>query len=111
MKLYLFGPMQGILHSNREVFTVARENLRDMGHDVFCPSEFSHKFNVTDIRECMKVDLAWIIKDAEGLVGLEGWRKSKGALVEVHLAWLLGLPVYEYEFFSRRILREVRSLG
>lgn len=108
-KIYLFGPMAGIISNNEPAFKEARETMRDMGHEVFCPSEFTRTHNMTDLRECMRWDLAFILKEAEILVGLSGWRASGGSLVEVHLAWRLDIPVYEYEFFSRRILRQVKN--
>lgn len=115
MELYLFGPMQGITDANRPAFKEARETLRAMGHNVFCPAEFTDTVKAEDrrtwsLRELMEVDLRFICRQAEGLVGLEGWNVSKGSLAEVHLAWAIGLPVYEYELFSRRIIREVKGV-
>lgn len=107
--IYLFGPMAGIPKNNAPAFKEAREKLRAMGHDVFCPVEFSENTGIVDIRQAMSYDLAYIIKEAQLLVGLEGWRASGGSLVEVHLAWRLKIPVYEYELFSRRVLREVKN--
>ncbi len=110
MKIYLAGPMRGIRNENKEAFAEARAALRDMTHEVFCPSEFSMKNDIHDIREALRYDLAYILREAEGIVCLPGWPASKGSLAEVHLAWAIGLPVYEYEFFVRRILREVKSV-
>src|SRR5260370_41571283 len=98
-KIYLFGPMAGIQQKNAPAFKDAREKLRDMGHDVFCPSEFSERNGIAgitgnDLREAMRWDLAYILKEAQILVGLPGWKASRGSLVEVHLAWLLDIPVY-----------------
>lgn len=108
-KIYLFGPMELIPQKNEPAFREARTKLRDMGHEVFCPSEFTLTQGIKDLRTALKYDLAWIISEAELLVGLEGWRNSGGSLIEVHLAWRLDIPVYEYEFFSRRILRQVKN--
>ena len=110
MKIYLAGPMRGIKNENKESFAEARVALRDMKHEVFCPSEFSERNNIHEIKECMRFDLAYILKEAEGIVCLPGWPASKGCLAEIHLAWAIGLPVYEYEFFVRRILREVKNV-
>lgn len=119
MKLYLFGPMRGYPDGNGPAFKEAREKLRDMGHEVFCPYEFCVSLGArpkkTDrdplrLRQLLCQDLSWICNHAEGLVGLEGWHNSKGSLAEVHLAWAIGIPVYEYNFFSRRVIREVKSV-
>ena len=109
MKIYLFGPISGN-KNHREIFAEARTALRDMGHEVFCPVEFGVANEIKGLREAMRFDLAYILKEAEGLVGLPGWPASKGSLAKIHLAWAIGLPVYEYEFFARRILREVKSV-
>lgn len=114
MKLYLFGPMRGYPNANAPAFKEAREKLRDMKHEVFCPSEFTDRLRSeggnTALREVFKWDMAYILGEAEGLVGLPGWSMSKGSLAEVHLAWAIGLPVYEYEQFSRRVIREIKSV-
>lgn len=119
VKLYLFGPMRGYPDGNGPAFKEAREALRDMKHEVFCPWEFSASMgwpptrrerNPDRLRHLMMRDFEWIVTNAEGLVGLEGWPKSKGSLAEVHLAWAIGLPVYEYELFVRRIIREVKNV-
>jgi hypothetical protein len=114
MRLYLFGPMRGYPAANRPAFKVARETMRAMGHEVFCPSELTESYKEAKIAysmiEMMRLDLNWICNYAEGLVGLEGWNVSKGSLVEVHLAWFKEIPVYEYEQFSRRILKEIKGV-
>lgn len=114
MRLYLFGPMRGYPAANRPAFKEARTTLRAMGHEVFCPSELTESYEEAGISysmiEMMRLDLNWICNNAEGLVGLPGWPKSKGSLVEVHLAWFKEIPVYEYEQFSRRILKEIKSV-
>lgn len=114
MRLYLFGPMRGYKDENREAFTEAREKLRDMKHEVFDPWEMTETLmeakQPVGLRELLRIDLNWICSYAEGLVGLPGWSTSKGSLAEVHLAWAIGLPVYEYEMFSRRVIREIKAV-
>lgn len=106
--------MRGIIDENRPAFKEAREKLRDMKHNVFCPSEFTDTRKElklsTDLRGMMYCDVAWICNEAEGVVCLPGWASSKGAMAEVHLAWAIGIPVYEYELFHRRIIREVKGV-
>jgi hypothetical protein len=106
--------MRGYPAANRPAFKVARETLQDMGHNVFCPSQLTESMREaglsTDLREMLRIDLTWICNYAEGLVGLPGWGSSKGSLAEVHLAWAINIPVYEYEQFSRRILKEIKSV-
>jgi nucleoside 2-deoxyribosyltransferase len=114
MRLYLAGPMRGIKGNNREAFNEARNTLRDMKHEVFCPSEMTdtlvfQKGN-TSLRNVMMLDLDWICRYAEGMVMLPGWNISKGALAEIHLAWAIGIPAYNYTLFSRRVIREIKNV-
>jgi hypothetical protein len=53
VKLYLFGPMRSIKNENREAFKEARETLRAMGHEVFCPSEFTQDTQIKNLRKAM----------------------------------------------------------
>lgn len=113
MKLYLAGPMRNIKDNNRESFRQAREKLRDMSHEVFCPSELTdtlteRQAHPPTLRDMMRIDFVWICDYAEGMVMLPGWPSSKGSLAEIHLAWAIGIPAYNYDQFSRRILREVK---
>lgn len=114
MRLYLFGPMRGYKNANAEAFREAREKLRDMRHEVFCPSELTESMRElkvqSTLRQQLGIDLNWICNQAEGLVGLPGWSTSKGSLAEVHVAWAIGIPVYEFELFSRRIIREIKGV-
>jgi nucleoside 2-deoxyribosyltransferase len=115
MKLYLAGPMRGVTNGNAEAFKDARNRLRDMRHEIFCPSEFTDRLREagesTDIRKTLAYDFAYILHEAEGIVMLPGWRGSKGTLAELHIAWAIGIPAYEYEFFVRRVIREVKNVA
>jgi nucleoside 2-deoxyribosyltransferase len=112
MRLYLFGPMRGFPAANEMAFRQAREKLRDMKHEVFCPWEMTEQRKreklSTALREVMRIDIDWICTYADGIVGLRGWQHSKGSLAEVHVAWAIGIPVYEYDSFSRRVIKEIK---
>lgn len=115
MKYYLAGPMRGIPEFNFPAFKAAATNLRIMGHEVFNPAEADEKRHGTNIgagnltgsedeaakvhgfnlREALGEDLAWICKEADGIVLLPGWRNSKGATAEHATAIALGLEVVE----------------
>lgn len=115
MRLYLAGPMTGYPEFNFPAFLSAAEMLRGEGHDVFCPAEHDLKegFDPTglagepwemhelgySLRQALGADLAWITSQAEGLVVLNGWSRSKGAVAEVATAQALSLPVWEFGQF------------
>lgn len=93
MRVYLAGPMSGKPNFNYPAFHAGASYLHSYGYDVMNPAE---SFD-------MRVDLpyAWYLREAirlvtisEELYLLDGWHMSKGALVELHIALALGLPVY-----------------
>lgn len=113
-KIYLAGPMTGQPYFNFPAFFEAAKVLRDMGHEVFSPAEHdqerggdfwkncptgSHEELVAtntpqiNYKDCMRIDVNWIIDHAEAIALLPGWEKSKGARAEKALAECLGLEV------------------
>lgn len=101
MNIYLAGPMRGYPEFNFPAFHAAAKELRSRGHFVFNPAETDHKDSALllqgktlPLREYMKTDLRWIMEHAEAVVVLEGWEKSEGASLEVHVAKTLGIPVW-----------------
>lgn len=95
MRLYLAGPIRGIPDSNHAEFHSAAHTLRKMGHEVFNPVEWEDRDpeGTIDLRACFLRDTAWICVEAEGVVLLPGWGKSKGAKAEKALAEAIGLRV------------------
>jgi hypothetical protein len=116
MKLYLAGPMRGIPLFNFPAFHYAAADLRALGHEVFNPAEHDNEKHGTDIsagnltgdetkaaaehgfnlREALHADLTYICQEAEGIVMLPGWEKSKGATAERAVAIALGLKVIDW---------------
>lgn len=113
-KVYLAGQMSGVPFFNFPAFKEAAKKLRDRGYIVFSPAEKDIEragefqlncpngsaeelvaCNVPQItyRECMKLDLNYIMDQAEVIALLPGWEKSPGACVEKGLADLLKLEV------------------
>lgn len=112
MKVYLAGPMRGYPNFNREVFTAAAQYLRDIGHEVYSPSEMSEKLFGQAVRDnadgdegrmradaetigrtVFHLDLTYICLNAEAVALLPGWEKSKGATAERATAIALGLKL------------------
>ena len=108
MRLYLAGPMRGIIYNNFPAFDREATVLRSFGHEVFNPAERDRaeygvdieiwneeqaKANGFSIRDALKADLSWICDNAEGIAMLPGWEKSTGATTEWALAIALGLEI------------------
>lgn len=99
MKLYLAGPMSGIKDFNFPAFHAAATVLRGLGHSVWSPAERDEAegFNPTTdkaqpLRHYMRFDLPAVL-DCDAVAVLPGWRKSKGAQLEVHVATQCSIPV------------------
>jgi Domain of unknown function (DUF4406) len=110
MKVYIAGPMRGIKDFNFPAFDAAAAELRALGHEVFNPTERDRAVHGDDVnnsptgdlsdvpqfnlRDALGDDLAWICREADAVVALDGWENSKGATAEVATARALGLGVY-----------------
>lgn len=93
MRLYLAGPMTGIENSNYPLFYRVAGALRGVGFTVTNPAE-----NVLPQGEgavwtdYMRKSVVQVVH-VDGLAVLPGWKKSRGARLEVHVAKELGVPV------------------
>lgn len=102
MKLYLAGPMRGIVDHNFPTFDAAAERLRALGHEVVNPADLSRDSGIEyasdgtctieQFRELLTVDLAWLV-DCDGIALLPGWQKSQGARFELLFALMVGMQV------------------
>jgi hypothetical protein len=111
IRIYLCGPMRGFFLFNFPAFDKAATALRELGHEVFSPADHDRENgfdeslgleeNSYTLRDALEADLCWIIREAEAVVCLDGWEKSRGAMAEVHTAFCIGIPVYELGNFPR----------
>ena len=83
MKIYLSGPMTGLADFNFPAFNAEATRLRALGHEVVNPAELNPDSDAP-WHECMRRDLAAL---------LEGWQKSSGAHLEMHVAHRVGMPI------------------
>ena len=111
-KVYLAGPMSNVPYFNFPTFHEGAKRLREKGYEVFSPAECdqdrggdfwkncptgSHeelaKTNTPQInyKDCMRIDLNWILDNADAIALLPGWHNSKGAKAEKALADCLNL--------------------
>jgi nucleoside 2-deoxyribosyltransferase len=103
MKIYVAGPMSGYDDFNFPAFDAASAKLRAEGHEVFSPADEDRRIygsmeNIkakANYRDCLRVDLNWILDHAEAIALLPGWEYSKGANAERALAIALGIEIME----------------
>ena len=96
MRIYLAGPMRGYLEYNFPEFIRVAQEIRDKGHDVFNPAEreLQDGFNpetdtVKELAYYMQMDLPEVCK-SDAVAVLKGWDKSRGAVLEVLVAFGIG---------------------
>ena len=91
MKIYLSGPMTDLPDFNRPEFNRVAAILRAQGHCVFNPAETDYEPRKSFAEYCN-----WICLEADMIILLSGWQKSKGAMVELKLAEYIGVNVGEF---------------
>lgn len=94
--VYLAGPMSERRDTdfNYPAFNEAARQLRAQGYVVINPAE-SFGGETGKSREFyLRHDMGMLLSTADAVVLLAGWVGSEGAGLEVHVAWLLGLPIY-----------------
>lgn len=97
---YISGPMTGLPEYNYPAFEKAAAELRDFGLIIYSPREISYAGEPDENpwQMYMKGGIAQLFQ-AEGIIMLKGWPKSKGARMELEIALDLGYPVYYYDAF------------
>ena len=97
MKIYIAGPMSGLVNNNYPAFHAAAEGLRQAGYEVLNPADVDSQDSVTPM-----ADRTWdwymrrtvrMLTEADGMALLPGWEKSTGARIERDLAPHFGMPV------------------
>lgn len=117
--LYLAGPMTGKPLQNGQRFMQYATALRRRGYHIVSPWEHDILLGLDPSQPkmwsgkqrhaSMRWDLLQILRQGcAGVVLLEGWRRSPGALVECLVAQACGLPCYEVADLERGRLRLVR---
>lgn len=112
MKVYLAGPMSNIPYFNVPAFLAAGTALRAAGHMVFNPAEadieragdfykrcptgsraelVAEGVPQINYRDCLKLDLNYILDHADAIALLPGWENSKGVAAELATARALSL--------------------
>src|SRR5690606_5086176 len=92
--VYIAGPITGIPDFNHPAFFAAEGYLAGLGFDVFNPARIDN--SSTDkpyefhIREAVKM-----LGQGGSIYLLEGWKKSRGARAQEHLARLFKMDRYE----------------
>jgi len=110
---YLAGPMSNLPAFNFPEFDRIAGILRGLGYTIVSPAEFEHERIRSKIVEsedgthsaevgptwedCLARDVCIVAHpDCIGVVGIEGWKRSKGAEIETFVASSLGKPIFAF---------------
>lgn len=105
-RVYLSGPMTGYPSLNFPAFEEGARRLREAGFSVVSPHEkdLQQGFDPEDPEAVANFDLRaaleWDVEavlGSDGVVVLDGWEDSSGAMIEVLAATGMGLPVLTLE--------------
>ena len=98
--IYISGPMTGLPKHNYPAFNKAADALRKKGYKVINPAELDGT-NKTDMTwvSCLRRDLKCIVTKCFAVATLPGWKKSKGALLEIHVARELNMPIHPVKYY------------
>ena len=93
-QIYVIGPVTGVAEGNRPAFEAARELLWDEGWEV----ELPHDTIAPDAEwgAAMRQSITRMLAN-DAVAALPGWRRSRGAALELSLAVAMGMPVIDLE--------------
>ncbi len=95
-KVYISGPITGLRNDKyRDKFREADKKLHEEGHYAIDPSVFG-KPGQRSWDYYMRVAIPELCK-CDAIYMLEGWRHSKGARLELHIARELGMEIRDHE--------------
>ena len=91
-RIYIAGPMTGLPELNFPAFHAEAEKLRAQGFEVVNPAEVNPDTTMS-WEECMRRDIAELVT-CHAVRLLHGWERSRGAQLEHHIAFSLGMRVF-----------------
>lgn len=92
LRTYISGPMTGIEHFNFPAFNAEAAKLRAMGVEVINPAEHGEDDPTMQWSDYLRKDIR-LLMDCNAIHMLPGWTKSKGAMLEYHIASKLGYAI------------------
>ena len=90
-RVYISGPMSGLPQLNFPAFHAKAQELRAQGIDVVNPAEHDEAPGLP-WTTYMRKDIRLLV-DCDAIYMLPGWMRSRGALLEHHIAGELGFKI------------------
>lgn len=92
-KVYLSGPMSGMVDHNFPAFNAKAEELREKGVEVVNPAELEGESLTHPWEWYLRRDIK-VMMECDALYMLPGWTNSKGAKLEFSLAQTLKFKIF-----------------
>ena len=108
-RVYISGPMTGLKDSNAKAFDDAAVELILMGYSVCNPVDTSAVLGELTHAQYLRFDFERVL-EADFLVALDGWEKSKGATAELLVATRIGTKCWRWSTFDRYDLITVEDV-
>lgn len=100
-KIYVAGPMTGLIDYNFPKFFEISEKLMSFGWNVVNPAQIANNFggqdaflNDKNVETQVLAEQARQLKDCNAILLLDGWTKSKGSKIELQIALENGIDVF-----------------
>lgn len=115
MRVYVAGPMTGILDNNKPAFALAWTRLHEAGFEAISPHFLESVMEVKTreamgtaavYRHVLPVDI-FALSSVEAVLALPNWQGSRGAKLEKHFADLIEIPWVSSFLLSHSIERYI----
>ncbi len=97
-KLYVSGGMTGLKDNNVPAFNKASKALRKKGYKIISPPELDRVSKHRTWEGYLRRDIGFLVT-CDGVATLNGWKKSRGANLEVYIAKALSMEVHPVNYY------------
>ena len=97
-KLYVSGGMSGLKDNNVPAFNKAAKALRKKGYRIVSPPELDRVSKHRTWEGFLRRDIGFLVQ-CDGVATLNGWKKSRGANLEIFIAKALSMEVHPVRYY------------
>ena len=101
MLIYVSGPMSNLPNNNVPAFNKAAKALRKKGYEEVNPAELDGDEPCSTWEECLRRDIRHLTYCTD-IATLPGWKKSRGALLEIFIGKALSFKVHPLGYYLKR---------
>ena len=101
MRVYISGPMTGLPNNNVPAFNAAAKALRRLGYKIVNPPDLDKKEPCRTWEDCLRRDIRHLTHCTD-IATLPGWKKSRGANLEIYIGKALSFAVHPLGHYLKR---------